>query len=204
MALTRKFLSALGIEADKVDEIITAHTETVNALKEQRDSYKEDAEKLADVQKELKDANKELEDLKKEQSGDDKWKVKYDALKEDFDSYKNEQTEKETKAQKESALTAMLKEIGVAEKRIPAVLKVTDLAGIELDDGNIKEADNLKESLKTEWADFIVKEDKQGAKTPTPPSGTGGNTFEEMSVAEKMKYANEHPYDSMVTEWLKK
>ena len=31
MALTRKFLSALGIESDKVDEIISAHTETTMA-----------------------------------------------------------------------------------------------------------------------------------------------------------------------------
>ena len=38
MSLTRKFLSALGIEDDKVDEIISAHTDTVNALKEQRDA----------------------------------------------------------------------------------------------------------------------------------------------------------------------
>ena len=44
MALTRKFLSALGIEEDKVDEIIKAHTETVDALKEQRDELKADAE----------------------------------------------------------------------------------------------------------------------------------------------------------------
>ena len=55
MALTRKFLSAMGIEDEKVDEIIGAHTETVNALKEQRDSYKADAEKLPAVQKELDD-----------------------------------------------------------------------------------------------------------------------------------------------------
>ena len=36
MALTRKFLSALGIEEAKIDEIISAHADTVNALKEQR------------------------------------------------------------------------------------------------------------------------------------------------------------------------
>jgi hypothetical protein len=53
MALTRKFLSALGIDADKVDEIINAHTETVDALKNERDKYKADAEKLPEVQKEL-------------------------------------------------------------------------------------------------------------------------------------------------------
>ena len=58
MALTRKFLSALGIEADKVDEIINAHAETVNALKEERDNYKADAEKLPAVQKELDELKK--------------------------------------------------------------------------------------------------------------------------------------------------
>ena len=53
MALTRKFLSALGIDADKVDEIINAHTETVDALKNERDKYKADAEKLPEVTREL-------------------------------------------------------------------------------------------------------------------------------------------------------
>ena len=44
MALKRNFLSALGIEADKIDEIINAHAETVDALKEERDEYKKKAE----------------------------------------------------------------------------------------------------------------------------------------------------------------
>jgi hypothetical protein len=35
MALTRKFLSALGIEAEKIDEIISSHTETVEGLKDE-------------------------------------------------------------------------------------------------------------------------------------------------------------------------
>ena len=45
MALTRKFLEALGIEQAKIDEIISAHTEVTDALKADRDSYKEKAEK---------------------------------------------------------------------------------------------------------------------------------------------------------------
>ena len=90
MALTRKFLSALGIEDDKVDEIIGAHTETVNALKEQRDSYKADAEKLPTVQKELDDMKAAAE-----KNGKDAYKVKYDALKEDFDKFKADLKEKE-------------------------------------------------------------------------------------------------------------
>ena len=35
MALTRKFLQAMSIDEEKIDEIISAHSETVTALKEQ-------------------------------------------------------------------------------------------------------------------------------------------------------------------------
>ena len=34
MALTRKMLKAMGIEDEKADEIIDAHAETVDALKQ--------------------------------------------------------------------------------------------------------------------------------------------------------------------------
>lgn len=169
MSLTRKFLSAMGIEEDKVDEIIKAHTETVDALKEQRDSYKADAEKLPAVQKELNGLKADAE-----KNGENKYKVKYDALKEDFDKYKKEQAEKESHAKKENAYKELLQESGVSEKRIASVLKVSNVDEIELDEnGKAKEADKLKESIKEEWADFIVKEDQQGANTATPPNGSG-------------------------------
>lgn len=169
MALTRKFLSALGIEEDKVDQIIIAHTETVDGLKEQRDSYKADAEKLTAVQKELNGMK-----AAEEKNGKDTYKVKYEALKEDFEAYKKEQTAKETHAQKESAYKALLAESGVAEKRIAAVLKVSDVDAIEFDeDGKIKDEGALKKSIKDEWSDFIVTKGQQGANTATPPTGSG-------------------------------
>ena len=49
MALTRKLLSALGIEADKIEQIIDAHTETVEALKKERDEFKAKAADLDEV-----------------------------------------------------------------------------------------------------------------------------------------------------------
>ena len=49
MALTRKFLLALGIEDSKIESIIDAHSETVDALKKERDDYKAQAEKLPEV-----------------------------------------------------------------------------------------------------------------------------------------------------------
>lgn len=172
MSLTRKFLSALGIEDDKVDEIINAHTETVNALKEQRDGFKADAEKLPAVQKELDDMKAAAE-----KNGKDAYKVKYEALKEDFEAYKKEQTEKESRAKKEKAYRELLAEVGISEKRIGSVLKVSDVDAIEFDDeGKVTNADALKKGIGEEWADFVVKKDTVGASTPNPLS-SGGKTF---------------------------
>jgi hypothetical protein len=168
MALTRKFLSALGIEADKVDEIISAHTEVTDALKQERDQYKADAEKLPEVQK-------ELDDLKANTDGKNTWKVKYEALKEDFDQYKADTEAKATKASKEEAYKKLLEETGVSPKRISAIVKVTDLDSIELDDsGMIKDADKVKNGIKEEWSDFIQTKKTEGAPTPTPPGSSGG------------------------------
>ena len=55
MALTRKMLSAMGIDDEKQDEIINAHIEVVNALKEERDNYKSDSKKAESLQKQLDD-----------------------------------------------------------------------------------------------------------------------------------------------------
>ena len=43
MALTRKFLKAMGIEDEKAEEIISAHVETVNGLKGERDALEHTA-----------------------------------------------------------------------------------------------------------------------------------------------------------------
>lgn len=172
MSLTRKMLKAMGIEDEKIDQIIDAHTETVDALKEQRDQYKTDAEKLPEIQKKLDTATEQLES-----AGKDSWKVKYDALKEDFESYKADQTAKETRSAKEKAYTELLKAAGISEKRISAVLKVSDVDAVELVDGKIKDADKLTESIKTEWADFIQTTTPTGPNTPNPPENNPAKTY---------------------------
>ena len=111
MALSRKFLSALGIEADKIDEIIDAHAATVNALKEERDNYKADAERYKDAKKELDRVSNELETIKADSGKEDTYKVKYDALKEDFDNYKNGIEAEKTKTSKTKAYKELLKEV---------------------------------------------------------------------------------------------
>ena len=167
MALTRKFLSALGIEEAKIDEIISAHADTVNALKEQRDGYKADADKLPTVQR-------ELDDLKASQSGDDPYKEKYEKKAKEFDDYKKGVEAKELKRSKSAAYKQVLKELKASH--VDSILKASqsELEKIELDEnGKIKDVDKLKESIKKEWADFIVEEGQQGANTATPPANEG-------------------------------
>ena len=169
MALTRRALKAMGIDEEKIDEIISMHSETVDGLKADVAKYKADAEALPEVQKQLEKAQADLEAGKK-----DSWKVKYEAIKEEFDGYKTEQTKKESHAAKEKAYRALLQEAGVSEKRLESVLKVSDVDSVELDDkGAIKGADKLTESIKSEWADFITTTQTRGAQTSNPPANGG-------------------------------
>lgn len=181
MAFTRKFLSAMGIEADKVDEIINAHVEVVDGLKEERDNFKKDAEKLADVQKQLDKAN---EKLAKNGEGETVSKEDYDKLKKEYDDYKADITAKNTRTEKENAFRELLKSVGVSEKRFNAIIKVSDIDGLELDkDGKIKDAEKHTENVKSEWADFIETTTTKGANTANPPANNGkgtGKTREEI------------------------
>lgn len=181
MALTRKFLKALGLEDDKIEQIIEEHTTIADRMNAEIEKYKADAEVLPRVQRELEKAQADLEAGKK-----DSWKVKYEAVKEEFEGYKSEQTKKETRAAKEAAYRTLLKQAGVSEKRLESVLKVSDVDSVDLDEkGTIKGADKLTESIKSEWADFIGTTSIQGAQTATPPASTGGNGMTKADIYKK-------------------
>ena len=198
MSLTRKMLKAMGIEEEKIDQIIEAHSETVESLKADRDSYKEDAEKLKDVQK-------ELDDLKAK--GDDGWKEKHDALKAEFDQYKNDVQAKETKAAKEAAYRDILKDANLSEKGIEKAVKYAEWDKIELDeDGKLKGANDHIKAAREEWAEYVTTTTTTGAKTSTPPANTGGAKMTKaeiyakdehgrykLSTAERQKALAENP-----------
>ena len=176
MSLTRKMLKAMGIEEEKIDQIIEAHTETVDGFKDKVNEYKEKAEKYDGVKK-------ELDELKE---GGDDWQKKYEKEHSDFEAYKTDVTAKETKRTKEHAVREFLKSAGVSEKRLDAVLKVTNLDDFELDkDGKIKDADKHTETVKTEWADFIETTSTQGASTATPPTNNGGTKMTKADIYKK-------------------
>ena len=196
MALTRKFLAALDIPAEKVEEIISAHTETVSAIKEERDAAKADADRLAGVEKKLENVTKELEELKsgewEKKSGE--WEKKYNEIKSEYDSFKTDTETKATKAAVKTAYKQLLLDNGINPKRVDSVLKVSDLDSIKLDsEGKIEDAEKLTETIKAEWADFITSVEERGADIPNPPANTGGETKPKSRAAELVaQYRAEH------------
>ncbi len=185
MGFSRKMLKAMGIEEEKIDQIIDAHSETVDALKADRDAYKEDAAKLAAVQK-------ELDELKAK--GDDGYKAKYEAEKAAHDALKADVAAKETKKAKTDAYRELLKGANIDEKRIATILRAEapTIDKIELDaDGKIKNAEQHTERIKSDWADFVVTQSAKGTNTATPPANGGTATTKTKEDILKIKDAGE-------------
>lgn len=163
MALSRKLLRSMGIEDEKIDQIIEAHTETVNGLKDERDSYREAAEALPGVKQ-------ELEELKSKP--DDGYKARYEKEHADFEAFKEKTAKADSDREKSALYRKLLSNVGVDPKRIDAVMRVADLSEVAVEDGSLKDAETLAESAKKEWADFIVQTGTKGATVDNPPSGS--------------------------------
>lgn len=165
MALTRKMLKAMGIEDEKIDQIIEEHTESTDALKQQRDEYKAKAESKATASTEPKP---------KDPEPGDGYKAKYDAEKKAFEDYKANIAAEKAEADKRAKYRELIVKAGVDSKRVDSVLKVSDLSEIKVKDGAIEGADDLVKSIKEDWADFIPTTQKVGANAPNPPKNDGG------------------------------
>ena len=179
------------------DEIETAlmnlHHSIVDEIKDQLDaaqSYKADAEKLASVQA-------ELDKLK---SGD--FENRYTKEHEAFEAYKKQIADGEELTRKKAAYRQLLTDEHISEKRLDAVIRLTDFSGMKLDkDGNLADADKLKEAIKSDWSEYITTDKQSGADVGNPPA-KDSNGFGAMTLVQKMAYANQHPGAPEVVAWL--
>lgn len=207
MALSRRMLTAMGLEADKIEQIIEAHTETVSGLKQQiadlgddlakaKESGTADSDRLKDVQKELDTLKAQVAEDAKSREGKD-----YDALKKEFDDYKADIQAKAVKSAKEKAFRDLLTDMKVSDKGVSLILKYQGVNGIELDeDGKLKDAPALRKAVKEDWSDYISTVETKGADTKTPPgsdSGAGKMTKADImkikDTSERQKAIAENP-----------
>lgn len=167
MALTRKMLKAMGIEDEKIEQIIEEHVESIDGLKAERDRYKAGAD-------EAEGLRKQLEEAKAAGEGAGEYEEKYKAKCKELDDYKAKVDGEAAEREKRGLYRELLAGAGVDPKRIDTVLKVSDLSGVTVKDGAIEGADELAESIKADWSDFIAVKNTQGAVVPNPPKSTGG------------------------------
>lgn len=187
MALSKSMLTGFGISDEAIKAILEGHKESLDHYQAEADTAKAEAE---ESKKQLEKVQKELNSLRDEveKNGEQNpYKLKYEELKKDFEEYKKDIDAKETKAAKTEAYRSLLKECGVSEKRIERVLKYSDaeIEALELEEGNVKEVESIKNKIKEEWADFITSEEQKGANTSTPPANTGGKKTKEEILAIK-------------------
>lgn len=131
----------------------------------------------------------ELEKQPAEKAENVKDSEEYKALKADFDKYKAEVAAKETKAAKETAYRAILKDANLSEKGIEKAVKYAEWDKIELgEDGKLKGANDHIKAARDEWAEYVTTTTTTGAKTSTPPANTGGAKLTKAEIYAKDEY----------------
>ena len=175
MALTRKMLKAMGIDDEKIDQIIEAHTEVTDALKNENEGLKKKANDYDTVKK-------ELDGLKANPTDD--WKEKHDKVKKEFDDYKNGIESEKTLASKKNAVKSIIEGAGIKDPAIVELIMLkTKYDNIELDGDKVKDAEALTNTINTDYSAYVEKDSKGGAKVDNPPGKSGGRMTAEEIMA---------------------
>ena len=171
--------------------MIGRHASVLAEIKDERDNLRDKAQRADKAEADLKTARDTIAELKKV----DGTKLQGDLDKANARIKELEDAEKDGK--KLSALTDALKAAGITrDSYVKLVAKEFDHKAYTLDEyGKLSkaDADAIKARVAEQYKDFQSSTRKEGAGKTDPPSGSGKDWFESLSLAEKMKYANEHP-----------
>ena len=192
--MKRSFLTALGIEKDIIDQIMSEHGATVELIKEK-------AGETAEVQ--IEKLNLKIADLQEKideaPDGDGAaWKKKYDdegiAHQATKDEYAAEKDGEETATLLRTALEAD----GANPKAIDLLLNAIDVKSIKKKDGKLGNWEDISKPLKEKYADFFGEAKWTGADVGNPPAGGGGGVKnpwlkEHRNLAAQTKIFREDP-----------
>lgn len=139
---------------------------TLGETREELDVTKGELEASQAEGSELKAANEDLTQKLQAAEGE------RDGLRTEYDDYKSGVESERTLQAKASAYRKqVLEAAGIAAPYIEDVMGVTKLDGIELDeDGKVTNLDDLIESAKGKWGNFILKTRTDKPKVETPPA----------------------------------
>ena len=155
MSLTRSYLKSLGLDDDKINSVIEAHSETVTALNQKYselearyNGVKESADRLPEVQK-------ELDALKKED-----YRSRFEAEKSAHDALKDSVAKKEARAAREKAVRAYYIGKSIRGDNLTIAMRGTPLEEITLsEDGTIADTKALDALVAGDFRPLIQTEE---------------------------------------------
>ena len=158
---------------EKEQQIMEGHIAVTDGLKDKIEGLQAEADKAADLQKQLDGL-----------SGGEDYKKKYESTLKELEDFKKQTASEAEQTAIKAAYRKMLIGEGISEKRIDAIMKVTDFKNMKRDkDGNLDNADALKKSIAEEWGEFKTTVTQKGAEVSKPPqTGKATKTKEEIDA----------------------
>ena len=192
-------LQAIGLTEDQIKKVFELNGKDIAAA--QKATQKAEADRDA-WQKRAETAEETLKgfdgvDIEKMQADVEAWKKK---AEEAATQYQHDLEERDFAEALRTALEDVKFSSESAKKAVIAEIKA---AGLSMRGGKIVGLQDVIEQIRTEDASAFAPAEG-GAKFTTPPKGTGKTVkgFAELSLAEKMRFANEHPDSEDVKNWL--
>lgn len=184
MAITHKFLKALGISEDAAEEIISAHRETVDSIKAERDELLTKANAVDTLTAERDKLKHDLEDAQAH-SGD------AGKVQAEFDAYKAQIETEKSNGSKLKLIRAALEKAGANPAAIDLMVNTVALDKVELNGDTLKDVDSVVNPIKESHAALFGTPIQKGTPQVTPMSG-GKNAAPVMSLKDALhqKYDN--------------
>lgn len=164
MAMTRKQLKELGLEADTVERLIAMHTETVEGLKAERDAWQEAAgqsEALKEERDRLMEQVTTLENAKEQAEQERNQLAEAHAARE----------EALAREAQDKALEAALLEQGANPLAVPLLVKAVDRAGMQMENGALVCAEEVLAPVREQYAAFFAAPKALCTELLDPPLG---------------------------------
>lgn len=178
MAFTRQFLKQLAKESgvelprEMEDSLINEHTTA-------RDAYVET--KIKPLEEQLEKQQKQEINIKETEE--------YKNLQSELETFKKTVESEKTNAVKIESLSKKLEEAGANKTAIKLLLKEFDLSKVEIENGEIKDVDNLIKPVQESYKDFFGEKKVSGVDSGKPPVGETSETAPKtLQEALKEKY----------------
>ncbi len=161
MANIKDILKQYGVE-EKVDEIESAIKGSLHEEYVPKKQYNKKVQALDKLQEKVDDLEAKGENNELQE--------KYNNLEKEYNDYKQTVETEKVNAGKNKALVEALKETGFSDSIVKLMQKQFDLSKLEIEEGKIKDWDNLVKPYKEEYAGFINKEVEEGQGSANPPA----------------------------------